>query len=505
MELFDKSFDNFLDKENEKVLLVKGDWGAGKTYSIMRGLDRNKSQYKFITVSLFGLQSLDDLSVAFSNEVLKGLLLKNGVHVLNFLTAIPYVSKFIPRKIPSLEKIQIKNFSKELVVFFDDIERTSINIKDFLGYIEQMKSSSLYKVVLALNEDKLSDSDSEAVFSRMREKVVDKEIKVFNAVDSFISEKYPEESGFLIDFFSRVEVGNLRVIRKAVDVMSFFCGHISLLNDDNMKRLKLSCLFLSVEFYMEIDDLRTVYGFDRNFLFNPLISMYLDSQILDLNIIKNKELAIVEVQEKEGNNKQVEEIVCLFEDSFKCNEGDIIQKSKSFLTKAGYKEEYQVSYVFNLLHKLKVPIDDNIVHGIFNKDTNYTNGFVENILTILGSGELYDYVSKMYYLPPQQQQQQDCDDEGAIDSILLSNFNLNIYKQELMVYSCNDWVKFIENDKLNFLFKYKKNEIIEYISSKEGDNLRAALSLLMSSNLQSERLKIRFGNDIDDLLKVKGV
>ena len=71
IDIIENQIGRFLASEAPEVMSIKGAWGVGKTYAWTKYLNSAKNQHKialskYSYVSLFGINSLDDLK--FSNK-----------------------------------------------------------------------------------------------------------------------------------------------------------------------------------------------------------------------------------------------------------------------------------------------------------------------------------------------------------------------------------------------------------------------------------------------------
>lgn len=199
--------ENYLKLSNpEYAILLNGKWGSGKTYFIDTFISEYKeANIKFIKISLFGLKDTNSIDeeifqnlhpllgskyVKISGNILKSAL-KLGV---NFDwnkddkkdgTANVDLKEFNP-----LDFFSDKKKSKqELIFIFDDLERTEINLKEVLGYINYLVEQSNFKVIILANEEKINNDG----YKEFKEKIIGKtfEVKHYfeHILTSFIDSK----------------------------------------------------------------------------------------------------------------------------------------------------------------------------------------------------------------------------------------------------------------------------------------------------------------------------
>jgi|JI8StandDraft_2_1071088.scaffolds.fasta_scaffold109761_1 hypothetical protein len=181
----------FLSDEQSGVLVVSGKWGVGKTFAWDRFLRAAKAQREisfehYAYVSLFGLGNLEDLrSAIFQNTVKRDDIGKvAGLETLEgVVDSAPLLwrkSGKLARLIPGVDKYtaafeKIGFFwVKHQIVCIDDLERksASLDMRDVLGLVSQLKEQRGCKVVLLLNDERFQGED-EAEFREQLEKVAD--------------------------------------------------------------------------------------------------------------------------------------------------------------------------------------------------------------------------------------------------------------------------------------------------------------------------------------------
>lgn len=191
MHLIKEEIGRFLSDEQSGVLVISGKWGVGKTFAWDRFLRAAKAKEeisfeRYAYVSLFGLGNLEDLrSAIFQNtvkrddigkvaglETLEGvvdsapLLWRKGGKLARL---IPGVDKYTG----AFEKIGFFWVNRQIVCI-DDLERksASLDMRDVLGLVSQLKEQRGCKVVLLLNDERFQGED-EAEFREQLEKVAD--------------------------------------------------------------------------------------------------------------------------------------------------------------------------------------------------------------------------------------------------------------------------------------------------------------------------------------------
>lgn len=135
------------------AVLITGEWGSGKTFYI-----KKKAQElfpKYIMVSLYGISSIRELEEAIFFEAYASIFDRKNVDATN------WILKTVPALFKTNIPIDIKKILKSPsynVIIFDDLERCDINLKDLIGYINNINENKKSKVILISNEEKINNS-----------------------------------------------------------------------------------------------------------------------------------------------------------------------------------------------------------------------------------------------------------------------------------------------------------------------------------------------------------
>ncbi|MGF1733655.1 P-loop NTPase fold protein [Photobacterium kasasachensis] len=505
IEEFGTSFRSYLLNENENVLLVKGQWGIGKTYYIDRSLEENKEHYKYIKVSLFGLDSTDELSRAVSESLINNFISPAVSKLGKAVASVPFITKFIPKELPSLDNITIDNSITRFVIFFDDIERMTLSLQEFFGYVDRLKNSSPFKIVIALNDKQLKDQE----IWKLKEKVTDRELRLKDTLDHVIGNIFSQDSELALYIFRQLKVVNLRVIIKSSVVMDLFVSKSEGLDSENLTRLKVSCLCLSAKYYAseDFDESRidNVSLYDRNFLFNSLINSYLDSQVITDELFNNQNRYIVNRQIENDNNEAFNSIIEMFESTFSDNKQEMLALSNAFITRQSLNDS-QLIFVVSIIHKLGGSISSESIEYWFNVEKK-SQRFIRDLLSVLESGDAYNAILEYQEQEGTTSQDDNIDiasDEasGFIAAYLLqsNSSNLKYFEDDLSVYSKDDWLNYIStHDPVN-LFRKLQDGIFKFIREDKGENLKQALIELSVEPIQKMRLVNIFGTRINNIL-----
>lgn len=155
------------DKTGRAIMLT-GPWGIGKSHYIKNTLlpylsDSENGAHRCIVVSLYGLSSLSEVSRAIYLEArFKSFSAKSEAKAATLLTA-KTVLKGVVSKFGfdiSVDENDLLTLYESIdlsgvLVILEDVERTSIDILDLLGYINSLTEQDSVKVLLVTNEEEL--------------------------------------------------------------------------------------------------------------------------------------------------------------------------------------------------------------------------------------------------------------------------------------------------------------------------------------------------------------
>jgi hypothetical protein len=177
--------EQFILNGHNDLLVIKGQWGAGKTYfwqhliAAAKSADKvGKCSYSYVT--LFGVNSLEELknTVVLQEQDIKDAKPNKGLKDARAL--IKQISVVVD-KVPALQHYSGGIVSQaafmtiqEALICFDDIERRGggLEVKDVMGLASLLKEQHNCQLVFIMNEGGLSGSGAEQ-FQQHSEKVVD--------------------------------------------------------------------------------------------------------------------------------------------------------------------------------------------------------------------------------------------------------------------------------------------------------------------------------------------
>ncbi len=229
--------ENYLkqDKSNRAIMLT-APWGEGKTYYVNNQLKNHLQQKElnYVIISLYGIKDLTELNKQLFLEI-KLQKLKQDKSVLSTLktysktivsglwgigkTILKNVAKIdldINLKEPNWEELFNSVDLKNRLIIFDDLERTNIDLIEFMGYVNNLVEQDGIKVLIITNEQELKHyvtrkndkgekytefDDITKKYLRIKEKTISDTI-IFNC-------DYVKAIDGVIDLFSNAKFKNM--------------------------------------------------------------------------------------------------------------------------------------------------------------------------------------------------------------------------------------------------------------------------------------------------------
>lgn len=247
--------ENFINNTRSELLVLKGDWGVGKTYfwDDLIADSRTKTTIgrdHYARVSAFGINSLDELKSAIAvaridvatNPKLDSLN-ANIAKLLNHIDKIPAIEKYVGGSIGTL----LHSIVTDTLVCFDDIERkgSGLAITEILGLASLLKEQRNCNVVLIVNDDALEGKDLEE-FKKHGEKLIDRQVRfTLTPEESFECVFKPSESYYDLIKTSilSLKIPNIRILqrihRSLEDMAPYSKGMETKTSDDVIRSLIL--------------------------------------------------------------------------------------------------------------------------------------------------------------------------------------------------------------------------------------------------------------------------
>ena len=274
---------DYVESKNPQFsVMLNGLWGSGKTFFI-KELIKNWSisklkegefiELKPIYVSLYGLNSIDQVNIKIK-EILSPLFHSRGVKLFKEIgagfikTTLQIDVKKIEFEIDLLTLFKNNNekFKGKRLLIFDDLERSSINIEEILGYINDLVENNNCHVIVVADEEKMNITQNiKPNYKEIKEKTIGHTLQlVFSYEDIFtkIVNDLPEnrskqylinEKELIHQIFKLSNYNNIRLIKRAIQSFCFIFNKISDNKVEEFKELNNFLLLTIVTFYLEIN------------------------------------------------------------------------------------------------------------------------------------------------------------------------------------------------------------------------------------------------------------
>lgn len=218
----EKEIRNYItEKETNGALLITGKWGCGKTYllkNFIKNIEDNSNElyrrFFAISISLFGIDTLENLHKEIKKAVSQKRILDKIKQDSKKIALFSRAKKFtkavaevfqqysdVVKGINALLSInpydffEVKKFYNgedngyeendgkiELVLFFDDFERCTIDKVKLLGAINEYVENKQIKTIFIADEEYIKDEK----YSEFKEKVVFRTIRLSSEYDNII-------------------------------------------------------------------------------------------------------------------------------------------------------------------------------------------------------------------------------------------------------------------------------------------------------------------------------
>jgi KAP family P-loop domain len=229
-----------LKETPEYAVMVKGEWGSGKSFLVRHFLNNLQDQ-KWLYISLYGVTDFKQIEedifsqlhpiLASKSAVLAGRIAK-GLLKTAAKIDLDDLSVSVSSNVPDIDVMDAvgKNL-QHYVLVFDDLERcTSLKITDVLGYINHFVEHVGLKVIIIASENKIfqDDNGSRILYDEMKEKLIGKTLEVSpdfgSAITYFIGSVYTPAANIFLSsradviesVFKQSKFKNLRFVRQVL-------------------------------------------------------------------------------------------------------------------------------------------------------------------------------------------------------------------------------------------------------------------------------------------------
>lgn len=166
---------HYLEEDKTKTaIMLTGEWGSGKTYYVENVLVpflQEQKKSRCIVISLYGLESLSDISKSIYMELRMKILDKDS----EALATGKLIAKTIAKGAAGFFGIDVNMPENDLkkmyssvdlsnkLLILEDVERSNIELTKLLGYINNLVERDGVKVLLVANENEILNKEPEKI------------------------------------------------------------------------------------------------------------------------------------------------------------------------------------------------------------------------------------------------------------------------------------------------------------------------------------------------------
>ena len=292
--------ENFISDTHNELLVIKGKWGAGKTFFWQNLIEESKHKrcigrdfYSY--VSLFGVNSLEELNNAILVSAVESNATKSKRKLDPLIANIRKLATSL-EKSPALREYtggMVSAFLHFLLdntlICFDDIERRGdgLTIKDVFGLASLFKEQRNCKVLLIMNDERLG-VEAQEQFKLHGEKLIDREIRFsITAEESFgyIFQSSFRCYDFIKDCCFTLHIKNIRTLQRIKRFIEDITPHLKDIENQVVEEVFSSLILYVWSYYDKSGDV-------------PSLKFVSDSSTASIYLSeKNKEEMSAEVKE----------------------------------------------------------------------------------------------------------------------------------------------------------------------------------------------------------------
>lgn len=261
---------NYLDNDKtNRAIILNGEWGTGKSYYIINSLIPELTPDRCIHISLYGINSLEDLSKKIfwdaalkqSPEILKSTPVIAGKSIL---TGILRAKDLLPSN-SDLSDLYEKVNLKDKLVIIEDFERSFIDQTKILGYINNLVENDGVKILIVANENEISDDN----YFSIKEKTIGDTIQYTCNYDETITNIISSFDNNYLSLFSNC-------VNEITEVISTHSDDKTLKNPINLNttinfRIFIYACQKTVDIYNKLDSTLDAPEYIKNIFFSNII------------------------------------------------------------------------------------------------------------------------------------------------------------------------------------------------------------------------------------------
>lgn len=275
----------YLDKEHtDYAIMIDGVWGCGKSFFVendlacsIRNIDcpyiEPTKKYIPIVYSLYGAESAEKILLDIRREIALSTLEPDNKKKKTFHKSHPSKTESVISTLMGgfadfwgvdskrlLPLFNLINIPKNIVLIFDDLERSKMSAKEVLGVVNQFAERDRIKVIVICNETKESDE-----YKQFKEKTIRYTLHYSPSTeekfDSIVKEWFKNRSSsyqsfivshktLILEIFRLGECTNLRTLIFVIDIFEKIFKDIAdrqFADDFHKGYLSFACIY-SIEY-----------------------------------------------------------------------------------------------------------------------------------------------------------------------------------------------------------------------------------------------------------------
>lgn len=211
------------------AVLVKGEWGVGKTYQVKAKLPEDERYY----LSLFGLKSSHQIYAALLGQVSGNLAIAlDGLFPVKSWKLKIFGFQISPPKSLlefGVQKILLRTIDTRRIIVFDDLERSSISFVEMWGVINQLVEHQSLRVLIICHDKKMKKQ-----FRKQAEKIIGHDILISanpsaakaiieTSIAGIHQKSLAPHFEVIVETFHNSQVSSLRVLRRCLADLLRLC------------------------------------------------------------------------------------------------------------------------------------------------------------------------------------------------------------------------------------------------------------------------------------------
>ncbi len=234
------------------AILVNGKWGAGKSHLVKEFLTdwaKQATDRRVLIASFHGVTNFRQIDAEFYRQ-LHPILASKGMKLLGKIGrgALKATTKIdldgdgtadltVSPQLPEIDLSEYSATPQGTILVFDDVERSTLQISDILGYINGYVEILGFKAIVIADESKITDKSPE--YADIKEKLIGQTLRINSdvkgALPGFIDKIERAELKTLMSqrtdeieyVFAASETNNLRLLKRGIWLLERLSAHFT--------------------------------------------------------------------------------------------------------------------------------------------------------------------------------------------------------------------------------------------------------------------------------------